>query len=183
MKMKIIIISVVIILLVLLFPIRNQLKDGGTIEYKALVYKVSKVHKRSETEHQDGIVVEIFWKEIFNDVIVKHIERNLDDVIVTEVNLGERAWINSITKIKIKGTNDYFEITEKVKWEVPEHEEGTTISFAIPVPYTFVVDGISYNGVYELNDASWSKKDEELDYNLKVVNLTKDGKIEVEVTK
>ena len=44
MKKKIIIISVVIILVVLLFPIRNQLKDGGTVEYKALVYKVSKVH-------------------------------------------------------------------------------------------------------------------------------------------
>jgi len=36
---------VAIILLVLLFPIRNQLKDGGTVEYKALVYKVSKVKK------------------------------------------------------------------------------------------------------------------------------------------
>lgn len=183
MKKKVIIISVAIILLVLLFPIRNQVRDGGTVEYKALAYKVSKIHKRSETEHQDGIVVKIFGKEIFNNVIVKHIERNLDDVIVTEVNLEERAWINSLTKINIKDTNDYFEITEKVKWEVPEHEEGTTISFAIPVPYKFVVDGVSYNGIYELNDANWSKKDEGLDYNLRVVNLTKDGKIEIEVTK
>ena len=43
---------VAIILLVLLFPIRNQLKDGGTIEYKALVYKVSKVKK---TNFKKGI--------------------------------------------------------------------------------------------------------------------------------
>lgn len=181
MKKKVIIISAVIILLILLFPIRKQLKDGGTVEYKSLTYKVSKIQKHSETEHQDGIVVEIFGKEIFNNVTIKHIERDLDDVIVTEVDLGKRAWINSLTKIKIKGTNDYFEITEKVKWEVPKHEEGTTISFAIPIPYTFVVDGVKYNGVYELNDASWSKKDEGLDYNLRVVNLTKDGKIEIEV--
>lgn len=102
---------------------------------------------------------------------------------VTEISLGEKAWINSLTKINIKDTNDYFEITEKVKWEVPKHSKDTTISFAIPVPYKFVVDGVSYNGIYELNDASWSKKDEGLAYNLRVVNLTKDGKIEIEVTK
>ncbi len=97
--------------------------------------------------------------------------------------MGEKAWINSLTKINIKDTNDYFEITEKVKWEVPEYSEDTTISFAISIPYTFVVDGGSYSGIYELNDASWSKKPEGLDYNLRVVNLTKDGKIEIEVTK
>lgn len=184
MKKKLIIGIIILILLILLIPIPNHLKDGGTIEYKSLVYKISKVHNRKlESEHYDGTIIEIFGKEVFNNVVVTHIERDLNDVIVTEVNLGERAWINSLTKINIKDTNDYFEITEKVKWEVPEHEEGTTISFAIPVPYTFVVDGVSYNGVFELNDASWSKKDEGLDYNLRVVNLTKDGKIEIEVTK
>lgn len=103
--------------------------------------------------------------------------------LVTEMYLGERVWIDSPTKVNIKGTNDYFEITENVKWKVPKHSKDTTISFAIPVPYKFVVDGVSYNGIYELNDASWSKKDEGLDYNLRVVNLTKDGKIEIEVTK
>lgn len=183
MKKKLIIGIIISILLILLIPIPNHLKDSGTVEYKSLTYKVSKIHKRSETEHQDGTVIEIFGKEIFNNVIVKHIERDLDDIIVTEVNLGERAWIDSLTKINIKNTNDYFEITEKVKWEVPEHPIDTTISFAIPIPYTFVVDGVSYNGIYELNDANWSKKDEGLDYNLRVVNLTKDGKIEIEVTK
>lgn len=103
--------------------------------------------------------------------------------VVTEVSLGEQAWINSLTKINIKDTNDYFEITEKVKWEVPEHSEHTTISFAIAIPYTFVVNDVSYNGVYQLNDSGRSKKIEGLDYNLRVVNLTKDGKIKIEVTK
>lgn len=183
MKKKVIIISAAIILLVLLFPIRSQLKDGGTVEYKSLTYKVSKIHKRSETEHQDGIAVEIFGKEIFNNVIVKHIERDFNDVIVTEVSLGERAWVNSLTKINIKDTNDYFEITDNVKFDIPEYEEGTTISFSISVPYTFVVNGISYTGIYEFDNANWSKKDEGLDYNLRVMNVTKDGKIEIEVTK
>ena len=44
MAKKIIIAVFIIALIVLLFPIRNQLRDGGTVEYKALLYKVSKVH-------------------------------------------------------------------------------------------------------------------------------------------
>ena len=97
--------------------------------------------------------------------------------------MGERAWVNSLTKINIKDTNDYFEITDKVKFDIPEYEEGTTISFSISVPYTFVVNGISYTGIYEFDNANWSKKDEGLDYNLRVMNVTKDGKIEIKVTK
>lgn len=103
--------------------------------------------------------------------------------VVTEVNLGERAWIDSPSKINIKNTNDYFEITKKVEWEMPEYEEGTTVSFSIPVPYTFVVNGVSYNGIYELDNATWNKEPEGLDYKLRVMNVTKDGKIEIEITK
>lgn len=78
MKKKVIIISVAIILLVLLFPIRNQLKDGGTVEYKALVYKVSKVKRLISIEEMEqegkikeydhGIIIEILGFEIYNNV-------------------------------------------------------------------------------------------------------------------
>ncbi len=78
MKKKVIIISVAIILVVLLFPIRNQLKDGGTVEYKALVYKVSKVKRLISIEEMEqegkikeydqGIVIEILGFEIYNSV-------------------------------------------------------------------------------------------------------------------
>lgn len=76
MKKKVVIFSAIIILLVLLFPIKNQLKDGGTVEYKALTYKVSKIHLRSETYREDGTVIKILGKEIFNDVISDYIERD-----------------------------------------------------------------------------------------------------------
>ena len=64
MKKKVIIISVAIILVVLLFPIRNQLKDGGTVEYKALVYKVSKVKRLISIEEmeQEEKIKEYFLK-------------------------------------------------------------------------------------------------------------------------
>ncbi len=78
MKKKIIITLVVIILLVLLFPIRNQLKDGGTIEYKSLVYKISKVKRltieekeeedKKIKEYEQGIIIEILGFEIYNNV-------------------------------------------------------------------------------------------------------------------
>ncbi len=78
MKRKVIIISVIVILFILLFPIRHQLKDGGTVEYKALVYKISKVKKLISIEEMEqegkikeydhGIVIEIFGKEIYNNV-------------------------------------------------------------------------------------------------------------------
>ncbi len=68
-------IMVVIILLILLFPIKYQLKDGGTVEYKALLYKVSKVHSLTSVEemenekyYNEGIILEILGFEIYNDV-------------------------------------------------------------------------------------------------------------------
>ena len=77
-KKKVIIILVAITLLVLLFPIRNKLKDGGTVEYKALVYKVSKVKKLISKEEMEregkikkydhGIIIEILGFEIYNNV-------------------------------------------------------------------------------------------------------------------
>ena len=75
MKKKVKIVLVVIILLISLFPIRSQLKDGGTIEYKALLYKVSKVHSLASLEevengknYNEGIIVEILGFEIYNNV-------------------------------------------------------------------------------------------------------------------
>ena len=45
MKKKTIIFIIIVILLILLIPIPMHLNDGGTIEYKALTYKISKVHR------------------------------------------------------------------------------------------------------------------------------------------
>ena len=98
---------------------------------------------------------------------------------VSEITLNTKQYINQLEKIKIKDTNDSIMITKKVKWEVPEHKEGETISFSIPIPYTITVDGNDYNGIYELNDSDWNTKDNNPKYYLTITNLTKDGDIEV----
>lgn len=153
-------------------PIFAIKKENGTI-YKGILYDTYICEEYS--------VPQIKVKGV---KFICNVDTNKEQINeVAEISLGENAWINSLTKVNIEGTNDYFEITKKVKWEIPEHLEDTTISFSIPIPYTFVVNGVSYHGIYELNDASSSKVPDGLDYNLRVINLTKDGKIEVEVTK
>ena len=83
----------------------------------------------------------------------------------------------------IENTDDYFIITKKVKWEVPEHDSGTTLSFAIAIPYIMHVDGKDYNGNYLLNNSNQNTLDKNPKYNLEITNLTKNYETEVIVTK
>ena len=66
---------VAIFAIVLLFPIPRALKDGGTIEYRALLYKVSDVHSLAPkediekgVEYNDGTIIEILGFEVYNSV-------------------------------------------------------------------------------------------------------------------
>ena len=69
-------IIITLVLLLLLFPIPMKLKDGGTIEYKALVYKISKVKRltiggkedKKIKEYEQGIIIEILGFEVYNNV-------------------------------------------------------------------------------------------------------------------
>ena len=78
MKKKIIIVVIVVILFVILFPRPRYLNDGGTVEYRALLYKVSKVSRLISREemkaegkvkdYDKGIIIEVLGFEIFNNV-------------------------------------------------------------------------------------------------------------------
>lgn len=71
MKKKLIIVSIIIIALILLIPIPMKLKDGGSIEFKAILYTITKYHRLSSTgediKYIDGITIEILGKEIYNN--------------------------------------------------------------------------------------------------------------------
>ena len=46
MKKKLVaVIAIIVVLLILLTPIRMNLKDGGSVRYKSLVYEVTKIHQ------------------------------------------------------------------------------------------------------------------------------------------
>lgn len=75
MKKKAIIIVCVLLAIVLLFPIPMRLRDGGTVQYKAILYTVSVVHSLATVEEQEagkefneGIIIEILGFEIVNNV-------------------------------------------------------------------------------------------------------------------
>ena len=68
MKKKIIVIFI-ILLIVLLIPIRLQAKDGGTVEYRAVLYSVSNVHRiKDENTYYEGTIVKILGIEVYNNV-------------------------------------------------------------------------------------------------------------------
>lgn len=71
MKKKIIIGIVIAIILLLLIPIPKYFNDGGSIEFKAILYTITKYHKineNSETGYIDGIGIKILGKEMYNNV-------------------------------------------------------------------------------------------------------------------
>ena len=58
---------------VLLIPIPMRLKDGGSVEYRALLYSVTEVHRfnpdmDSAQPFLEGTVIEILGMEVFSDV-------------------------------------------------------------------------------------------------------------------
>lgn len=59
--------------LVLLFPFPVRLKDGGSVEWNALLYSVTDVHRinpdiNGSTAFIEGTIVEILGVEVFNNV-------------------------------------------------------------------------------------------------------------------
>lgn len=71
MKKKVIIVIVIIVWLISFIPIPMHLNDGGTVEYKAITYKISKVHRlnmNAETGYDNGIIVEILGFKVYDNV-------------------------------------------------------------------------------------------------------------------
>lgn len=107
-KKNILIIAIIVLLIILLFPIPMKLNDGGTVEYKALLYSVTKYHKlapeNSGKEYIDGIGIKILGKEIINTTNNKIEE--------TPTVIGER------TKLKdLKITARNIDSTKLVKFD------------------------------------------------------------------
>ncbi len=68
-KKKIVAIFLVVAILILLFPIRMNLKDGGSVRYKAILYEVTKIHQLAYVDgvkpYIDGIEVKILGMTVY----------------------------------------------------------------------------------------------------------------------
>ena len=70
-KLKSIGIICLVIIIILSIPIPMRLKDGGSVVYRGLYYKIADVHTLVEEPgkgYEDGIIIELFGNEVYNSV-------------------------------------------------------------------------------------------------------------------
>ncbi len=70
-KKKVIIAVIAVSLIVMLAPIRMNLKDGGSVRYKSILYEVTKIHQLADVEgvkpYIDGIEVKILGMTVYRE--------------------------------------------------------------------------------------------------------------------
>ena len=106
-KKKILIILIILIVLMLI-PFPNRIKDGGSIEYKAILYKYTKIHRlneKSSTGYEDGWELEILGirvggKTDLNDTSEHKISIRSNDKLI-EANTGSFCYKKGLCIDKI----------------------------------------------------------------------------------
>lgn len=73
MKKKVIALLCIVFAVILLFPVKLLYKDGGTVEYRAVLYSVKDVHclnpdVNAEEPYLEGWVIEILGFEVYDNV-------------------------------------------------------------------------------------------------------------------
>ena len=63
---------IAIIVVILLTPVRMNLKDGGSVSYKALVYEVTKIHQFTPEADDvkpyiDGVEIKILGMTVYRE--------------------------------------------------------------------------------------------------------------------
>ena len=114
-KKRIIIIVAIVIFIIMLIPIKDRLWDGGSTEYKAILYKYTKIHRLSEksaTGYEDGWELRILGVQVGGEIntyvepeqqmneIVSCLENELGGYLVTE-----KDELIDITLSEIKNVN------------------------------------------------------------------------------
>lgn len=71
-RKKICIVISAILAIILLFPLKIELKDGGTKEYVAVLYSVTYKHsldsKDGDYGYSIGTIIRVLFFEVYNDV-------------------------------------------------------------------------------------------------------------------
>ncbi|MCR5718349.1 MAG: hypothetical protein K6F80_04860 [Oscillospiraceae bacterium] len=66
------VVFLILLLLMMLIPMRIQMKDGGTVDYKAMLYSVRKWHALTVEDHRTGVLtgtqVHILFWDVYNNV-------------------------------------------------------------------------------------------------------------------
>ena len=67
-----VVIAIIAVLVILLTPVRMNLKDGGSVRYKALVYEVTKIHQLAPEvdgvkRYIDGFEIKILGMTVYRE--------------------------------------------------------------------------------------------------------------------
>ena len=67
-----VVIAILVVLIILLTPVRMNLKDGGSVSYKALVYEVTKIHQFAPgvdglKPYVDGFEIKILGMTVYRE--------------------------------------------------------------------------------------------------------------------
>ena len=67
-----VVIAIIVVLVILLTPVRMNLKDGGSVRYKALVYEVTKIHRLAPEvdgvkTYIDGFEIKILGMTVYRE--------------------------------------------------------------------------------------------------------------------
>ena len=72
MKKKTITFIVIIVLLILLFPVKYRVKDGGSIVYKSIVYEITKVHRLHDIDGiEKGWEISLLGFQIYKNTTIE----------------------------------------------------------------------------------------------------------------
>lgn len=61
-----------ILIIIMLTPIPMRLKDGGSVEYKAILYKITRIHRLNEQYeggYENGWNISILGMQVYNKTI------------------------------------------------------------------------------------------------------------------
>ncbi len=107
MKKKVIFIVSLVVLFILLFPVPTRLKDGGSVEYKSILYKITDVKKinfDSTTGYEEGVIVEVLSKEVFNNVCCDD-SVNISDIEGVSIKINKSSLTSTRVTIIIEDIN------------------------------------------------------------------------------
>lgn len=111
---------IIIIVLILLIPLPMKLKDGGSVEYKALLYKVTKVYRLNEasiTGYEQGWQFEILGIKLYDTVTYE----KKPDIYQVEVNVIDLK--DNTMFVEVLKSTEGFHVKEQISVNVSQIEK------------------------------------------------------------
>lgn len=114
-KKKVMIIIAIIVFILMLIPIKDRLWDGGSVEYRAILYKYTKIHRLSETSstgYEDGWELKILGVHVAGETNVtvealSKSEYDITDVENVSASISNISLTGATITIKDNNTTPY----------------------------------------------------------------------------